>query len=406
MSTEFGSPAFASLTGQPLPTLPAGGSPPIRLPGEPRSATVGAGPASGLAATAGAGAGGRAFAAMVDAARGRIMSREAAPTPMAVRVAAGDTLSHLVRDHLERIGRPATGSAQLASLVRQVADANGIADPDRIQVGMRLDLGVLGQPVRATAGLPAAAGITSAAGTAPASASAATPVTTPAVRVAASAHPVLDQTLQRAVDKGFLPESDRLRARERVLQMARAFGFEPDDFARVALMESDGLNPKASNGRCHGIIQFCEGPARGAASVGLEGRAAAILDRGVLEQLELVDQYFRDVGLQRLGPRVSLADLYLTVLTPAARAVRGVTEPLGIPGVQARALHEAGDRNRPITRASLTDGLLRHASLRLDEPPVAGKATLPQRQVLAAGAAYRHVALLQGPALRREPEGF
>jgi hypothetical protein len=171
-------------------------------------------------------------------------------------------------------------------------------------------------------------------------------------------------------------------------------------------MESDGLNPKASNGRCHGIIQFCEGPARGAASVGLEGRAAAILDRGVLEQLELVDQYFRDVGLQRLGPRVSLADLYLTVLTPAARAVRGVTEPLGIPGVQARALHEAGDRNRPITRASLTDGLLRHASLRLDEPPVAGKATLPQRQVLAAGAAYRHVALLQGPAPRREPEGL
>lgn len=385
MSTEFGSPAFTSLTGQPLPTVPAGGSPLTRSPGEPRTAAAGASPAPAVAPGAGAGAGGRAFAAMVDAARGRLVSREAAPAPAApptstaVRVAAGDTLSHLVRDHLERLGRPATGGAQLASLVRQVADANGIADPDRIQVGMRLELGVLGQPVRAMAALPGAA---------------------------AGAHPVLDQTLQRAVDKGFLPEADRLRARERVLQMARTFGFEPDDFARVALMESDGLNPKASNGRCHGIIQFCEGPARGAASVGLEGRAAAILDRGVLEQLELVDQYFRDVGLQRLGPRVSLADLYLTVLTPAARAVRGASEPLGIPGVQARALHEAGDRSRPITRTSLTDGLLRHASLRLDESPVAGKAALPQRQVLAAGAAYRHVALLQGPAPRREPEGL
>lgn len=28
------------------------------------------------------------------------------------------------------------------------------------------------------------------------------------------------------------------------------------------MMESDELNPRASNGRCHGIIQFCEGPAR------------------------------------------------------------------------------------------------------------------------------------------------
>ena len=39
-------------------------------------------------------------------------------------------------------------------------------------------------------------------------------------------------------------------------------------FARLSLMESDGLNPKATNERCHGIIQFCDGPARGAATVG------------------------------------------------------------------------------------------------------------------------------------------
>lgn len=377
MITEFGSPGFASLTGQPLPSTVVGGG------------------TAGVIQGVGTAAGARSFAAMVDVARGRLLARDPAPAPATIRVAAGDTLSHLVRDHLERIGRPAAGGAQLIALVRQVADANGIADPDRIQIGMRLDLGVLGAPARA----PAAT-------TPPAAAAALPPVTAPAARVAAGAHPVLDQTLQRAVDKGFLPEADRLRARERVLQMARTFGFEPDDFARVALMESDGLNPKASNGRCHGIIQFCEGPARGAASVGLEGRAAAILDRGVLEQLELVDQYFRDVGLQRLGPRVSLADLYLTVLTPAARAVRGANEPLGIPGVQALALHEAGDRSRPITRSSLTDGLLRHASLRLNEAPPAGKAAMPQRQVLAADAAYRHVALLQGVAQRRQSGEF
>jgi hypothetical protein len=399
MSTEFGSPSFASLTGQPLPASPSTAATLPRLSGGPAAA---GGPAGDGARPALPPAGARTFASMVDAARGRLEPRSQAP--VSHRVAAGDTLSHLVRDHMDRLGRPVSGGTQLSALVRQVADANGIADPDRIQVGMRLDLGVLGQPARALAYATGGAAVVAAAVAAPAGASAVASVTTPGARVAASAHPVLDQTLQRAVDKGFLPEAERLRARERVLQMARTFGFEPDDFARVALMESDGFNPKATNGRCHGIIQFCEGPARGAASVGLEGRAAAILDRGVLEQLELVDQYFRDVGLQRLGPRVSLADLYLTVLTPAARSVRGAAEPLGIPGVQARALHEGGDRSRPITRSSLTDGLLQHASLRLAEPP-AGKAAIPQRQVLAAGAAYRHVAMLQAPVPRPDREG-
>ena len=54
----------------------------------------------------------------------------------------------------------------------------------------------------------------------------------------------------------------------KIIQLSQEHRFAPDDFARLTLMESDGMNPKASNNRCHGIIQFCDGPDRGAASAG------------------------------------------------------------------------------------------------------------------------------------------
>jgi hypothetical protein len=221
-----------------------------------------------------------------------------------------------------------------------------------------------------------------------------------------SAHGLLDRTLQRAVEKGFLDADNLATARTRVLELAKTYGFHPDDFARVVLLESDGFNPRATNGRCHGIIQFCEGPNHGAASVGLAGQARTILDKDVLTQLDLVDRYFQDTGLEQFGAkagrRIDLADLYLTILTPAARSERNARTPLSIAGTQAAVLHEAGDRSRPITRQSIVQGLHRYAQQLFAEGPrkplqslaEGGKPSGSARQTLAAGMAYQTVSML------------
>ena len=140
----------------------------------------------------------------------------------------------------------------------------------------------------------------------------------------------------------------------------------PDDFARMTLMESDGMNPRASNQRCHGIIQFCDGPARGAATAGYAKNPKAILNLSVHSQLDLVDKYFDEVGLKNKGP-AGLEDLYLSVLNPASRAENSATRPLNIPGAQARGLHVGGDTDNPITRQSIRFGLLQNAAARLRE---------------------------------------
>jgi hypothetical protein len=142
--------------------------------------------------------------------------------------------------------------------------------------------------------------------------------------------------------------------------MATRFKFTPDDFARVALMESDGFNPKATNGNCFGIIQFCDGEGRGAASVGLSHDPKKILELNVTDQLDLVSQYFEDTDLNKFKP-ASLDQLYLTILSPASREVFNINEPLLIPGTQAKALHVGGVVNAPITKASIVKGLINHA---------------------------------------------
>jgi len=162
-----------------------------------------------------------------------------------VVIQPGDTLRGLVRT---QVGT-AVSEQRLTALVNQVAQANGLNNPNRIVAGKTLDLSMVN------------AGSASAA---------------KAAQPRPSAHPVLSKTLDRAVDKGFIQAQERQAVERRIVGMGKQYGFAPDDFARMALMESDGLNPKATNGRCHGIIQFCEGHARGADSVGLRGRAHEI----------------------------------------------------------------------------------------------------------------------------------
>jgi hypothetical protein len=180
----------------------------------------------------------------------------------------------------------------------------------------------------------------------------------------AVAHPVLSKTLDRAVARGFIPKVEQQDVYNKVLQVANKHKFSPDDFARLTLMESDGMNPQATNTRCHGIIQFCDGPARGAAEVGFGNSPKSILGLSVYQQLHLVDTYFDRVGLKKEGS-VPLDELYLAVLQPAARSEKRPEEPLGIPGKQAKYLYEGRDQQAPMTRVSITQGLLQNAADRL-----------------------------------------
>ena len=177
-------------------------------------------------------------------------------------------------------------------------------------------------------------------------------------------HFLLEKTLERAAVKGYIPTEELGAVKEKIQLMADSFMFSPDDFAKVVLMESDGFNPKASNGRCHGIIQFCDGDDRGAASIGLSHQPEKILELGVFDQLDLVAQYFEDTELKSFGP-ATIDDLYLTILSPAARLVTNINDPLPIAGRQARVLHVGGIAEGPITRASIKSGLVQHASEKL-----------------------------------------
>ncbi len=343
-----------------------------------------------------------------------------APAAATVTVRRGDTLVGLVKAHYKSQGVK-VDDRQAFRMALSVARGNGIADAARIQPGQSLRLDALPSGSELAKGetmasAPASA-LTSSKG-APAvahsNASSRSPVPASAARVLASrqaADPVFERTLSRAVERGFIPAADVDQVREKVGRMAREHGFDPDDFARVVLIESDGMNPSASNGRCHGIIQFCGGPGRGAASVGFANNAQEIAKMSVVQQLDLVDRYFQDVGMPRSGARtMGLDDLYLSVLTPAARTQRGSDAPLPIQGNQARVLYEGGQRDAPITRRSITQGLMRYAQDRLPtaatqissqlsqqisavtdrvNSPATGSNWPSQRQIIAANTAEK-----------------
>lgn len=176
-------------------------------------------------------------------------------------------------------------------------------------------------------------------------------------------HPILEKTLDRAVSLQYFSAAEKEAVRSKILDLAAEHHFSPDDLAVVTLLESDGMNPKASNGRCHGVIQFCDGSNRGAASVGFKNNPKAILDLSVLDQLDLVGKYFDETGLKNFGKNkpASLDDLYLTVLTPAARRERNINAYLDIAGQQANVLKADSEPSAPITRKTLLQGLRQNA---------------------------------------------
>ncbi len=288
---------------------------------------------------------------------------------------SGDTLIGIVRDEAKAKGINLSGSQEYR-LAMSLAAHNGISNPNQIATGRALQMDKLDALLEdlpnlnttlaqnntktnpAPSSMPAAQALQT-----NKNIQAQKPIVarTPAV----SQHPVLAQTLDRAVARGFIPGNEKQDVFNKILQVANKHKFSPDDFARLTLMESDGMNPQATNQRCHGIIQFCDGPARGAAGVGFGEKPKAILGLSVYQQLHLVDTYFENVGLPKAGA-VPLDELYLAVLQPAARNETRSEAPLGIPGKQAIKLYEGNDAQAPITRNSIIQGLMQNAVDRLN----------------------------------------
>ncbi len=268
-----------------------------------------------------------------------------------VRVQRGDTLVSLTKHYLGDSAAQLNKS-QIYDLARNIARENGIQNPDRIMPGQQINMA----PMSTLAALKLRQGGVES-----------VQMSQDSTRTSA---PILEKTLARAVSKGYVPAQDQSAVREKILQLASRHGFSPDDFARTTLMESDGLNPRASNGSCHGIIQFCAGGNRGAASAGYAKNPKDILSLSVLQQLDLVDRYFADTRLKDYGP-ASLDNLYLTVLTPNARNETRPDAPLNIAGKQAAYLYEGRDPSGIITRNSIVNGLKLNARDRLTDVTVA-----------------------------------
>lgn len=309
-------------------------------------------------------------------------------------VKSGDTLIGIVRQQAQAKGLILNGSQEY-QWARSLAATNGIANPNKIFPGQSIQLGQLQAqlsesnlsapkqsmpaPMPTSLALAQRSSLLSMAGnsakvaanpssTGPSLVALAATENSP---VSSSNNLILNQTLDRAVSRGFVPLGQRQDVYQKILQVAEKHQFSPDDFARLTLMESDGMNPVATNQRCHGIIQFCDGPARGAASVGWGQAPKNILRLSVYEQLHLVDTYFDKVGLKKDRP-VSLDELYLAVLHPASRSELRPEAPLGIPGKQARHLYEGQNPKAPMTRVSIVQGLVQNAIERLSgaaKPP-------------------------------------
>ena len=320
-------------------------------------------------------------------------------------VRSGQTLTGIVREQMAARGVNISNNEAMR-LAQTVARSNNISNPNMIHPGQQLNLESLNFSLQQSLAVNQAIAANKAAALA-----AAAPAVTPAANVNTlntntamgatamagtaqvqllarsdrSGNVVLEKTIDRAIEKGFIPAQDKQAVMNKIIQLSQEHRFAPDDFARLTLMESDGMNPKATNNRCHGIIQFCDGPDRGAASAGFGANPKAILGHSVLQQLDMVGKYFEDTGLKNFGP-VGLDDLYLTVLTPAARNETRPNAALNIPGQQAAYLHVNRDMRAPITRNSILAGLHQNANERLGTEVAQQRSTLQAARLSAYAA--------------------
>ena len=295
--------------------------------------------------------------ALGNTANPAVTAKPAAATvsPQQYTVRPGDNMFSIARRMLEGQGADASDQAT-TRVATQLALGNRLVNPDMIFPRQIINLGALGNGDRVASRVR----VDTLASPEPPVANKA--VATLKIQSAPKtlANPIMEKMLDRAVSLQYIGASERDAVRSKMISISSEYQSNADDLATVMLMESDGMNPKANNGHCYGVIQFCDGPNRGAASVGYASNPKNILKLGVMDQLDLVKKYFDETGLKKMAP-ATLEDLYLTVLRPASRAERDPSANLQIPGSQAAALYPGNDRNLPITRKSLLAGLQQNA---------------------------------------------
>ena len=312
--------------------------------------------------------------ALGNTANPAVTAKPAAATvsPQQYTVRPGDNMFSIARRMLEGQGADASDQAT-TRVATQLALGNRLVNPDMIFPGQIINLGALGNGDRVASHVR----VDTLASPAPPVANKA--VATLQIQSAPKtlANPIMEKMLDRAVSLQYIGASERDAVRSKMISISSEYQSNADDLATVMLMESDGMNPKANNGHCYGVIQFCDGPNRGAASVGYASNPKNILKLGVMDQLDLVKKYFDETGLKKMAP-ATLEDLYLTVLRPASRAERDPRANLQIPGNQAAVLYPGNDRNLPITRQSLLAGLQQNAR---DKLALDGSRVVPPMRV-------------------------
>jgi murein DD-endopeptidase MepM/ murein hydrolase activator NlpD len=129
---------------------------------------------------------------------------------------------------------------------------------------------------------------------------------------------VLELTVNRAIQKNWIPSQDKEPVIQKIKALSDKFGFDPDDFATFTHIESYGMNPKALNyANCAGIIQFCP-DSGGVKKIGGQTYVTKnITNLSILEQLNLVDGYFEGLIPPSQRKNIDLGRLYFYVLYPA-----------------------------------------------------------------------------------------
>ncbi len=312
--------------------------------------------------------------ALGNTANPAVTAKPAAATvsPQQYTVRPGDNMFSIARRMLEGQGADASDQAT-TRVATQLALGNRLVNPDMIFPRQIINLGALGNGDRVASHVR----VDTLASPEPPVANKA--VATLKIQSAPKtlANPIMEKMLDRAVSLQYIGASERDAVRSKMISISSEYQSNADDLATVMLMESDGMNPKANNGHCYGVIQFCDGPNRGAASVGYASNPKDILKLGVMDQLDLVKKYFDETGLKKMASP-TLEDLYLTVLRPASRAERDPRANLQIPGNQAAVLYPGNDRNLPITRQSLLAGLQQNAR---DKLALDGSRVVPPMRV-------------------------
>ena len=312
--------------------------------------------------------------ALGNTANPAVTAKPAAATvsPQQYTVRPGDNMFSIARRVLEGQGADASDQAT-TRVATQLALGNRLVNPDMIFPRQIINLGALGNGDRVASRVR----VDTLASPEPPVANKA--VATLKIQSAPKtlANPIMEKMLDRAVSLQYIGASERDAVRSKMISISSEYQSNADDLATVMLMESDGMNPKANNGHCYGVIQFCDGPNRGAASVGYASNPKNILKLGVMDQLDLVKKYFDETGLKKMASP-TLEDLYLTVLRPASRAERDPRANLQIPGNQAAVLYPGNDRNLPITRQSLLAGLQQNAR---DKLALDGSRVVPPMRV-------------------------